>query len=858
MVVDPALGRELLGLRKPSPDLQRALRTYLEYVVDRYRYLDFKGLGVADRIPLRLELIDLFVPLKARIEMPKGETWARDLELAGRRMADPERVAAGERLSEPVPLLGLLEKQGGLVVLGDPGAGKTTFLKYVALLHATGRCPEKRLPVLLALSAYANALAEHDQRLDDFIAGYFHSLGANVPLDDLLRQALEGGRALVMLDGLDEVTNLNLRDTVVRRVVDFFTLHRRAGNKFLITSRIVGYRDVRPSAEGLGECTLVDFDDAEITEFASKWTAALEKAAAGDTAVAAQDAARERCELLDAVRRNPGVRRLAANPLLLTVLALVKRQGVILPERRVELYQKYVDTLLSSWNRARGLDRAPAHELDVSVTLKTLAPLALWMHTISPGAGLVKKVDLEDELIRLLTKRGEVEPEKVAHRFLEEVRQHAGLLLERGPGQYGFIHLTFEEYLAAVALAQQGQESVDPVVGTILQHVAEPAWREVIVLAVGYLGVVQQRDQAASTVVEGLLTRAETTKGLSVAVAGEAVADASSAVTPGCRTNTVNSLLCTISDSVGVGARVRAEAGNALARLGDPRIEVVPRTLEDLGAMEFCYVPPGPFVMGEGETARVNESLTYGCWIGRYPVTVAQFDWFVKEGGYGRAEFWEDAIRAKCWRDGRLRPRYEDEWAAGPQAVGSPFDLPNHPIVGVSWYEALAYGRWLTSRWREHLPEGYALRLPAGAEWEKTARGGQQLPTPNTVRTLAQGLDLTQPAGWQANPKPQRSYPWGDEFDANRTNCAETGIDATSVSGCFDSGASPYGVCDLAGNVWEWCRDAGDELRVLRGGAFNLGPAGYVRCAIRDRINPGYRFGYVGFRVVASPFGSER
>jgi predicted NACHT family NTPase len=106
-------------------------------------------------------------------------------------------------------------------------------------------------------------------------------------------------------------------------VVDFFCAYRRQGNKFILTSRIVGYREVRPTTEGLAECTLVDFETAEIADFIDKWTAALERAARGDTPVAAEAASRERAELLAAVARNPGVRDLAANPLLLTILALI-------------------------------------------------------------------------------------------------------------------------------------------------------------------------------------------------------------------------------------------------------------------------------------------------------------------------------------------------------------------------------------------------------------------------------------------------------------------------------------------------------------------------------------------------------
>jgi len=854
--------RELLGSRQSEPQLQRALGTYLCYVLDKYRYLDFRGLGVADRVPLRLDLLELFVPLKARVEMPKGETWERQLHLAGRPVAESDRAAIAERLSEPLPLLDLLDQNPGLIILGDPGAGKTTFLKYAAMLQASGRSDPKRLPVLLPLSAYANALVERDVRLDDFIAGYFRNLGADLPLDHLLREAIERGNALIMLDGLDEVTDFALRDTVVRRVVDFFNFHRRAGNKFLLTSRIVGYREVRPSADGLAECTLVDFDDAEIEAFVTKWTAALEKAASGDTRVAAQDAQRECRELLDAVRRNPGVRRLAANPLLLTVLALMKRQGVTLPERRVELYDKYVTTLLSSWNRARGLDRAPTRDLDVGETVKLLAPLALWMHTVNPGVGLVKKVDLEDELRRLLVQRGEPQPDQAGRQFIKDVHDYTSVLLERGPGQYGFIHLTFEEYLAAVAVAQQGQVAVEPVVRTILERVGEPAWREVILLAVAYLGIVQQREKAASQVVEGMLEGGQQTGAVSVVVAGEAVADAGNGVvTPALRERTIESLAATMTDDANVKLITRAAAGDALARLGDPRREVVPQTLEDLGAMQFCYVPPGPFIMGDGK--RPNDSITEGYWIGRFPVTVAQYAWFRKEGGYGREQFWTEAHKAGIWQDGKFKPRYESDWADGPMAAPHPFDLGNHPVAGVSWYEAIAFCRWLTDLRKADLPDGYQFTLPSEAQWEMVARGGIQLPAQQVLQPV--GGKLVEPVrgAFIENPEPKREYPWGNEFDPNRVNSAESKVGSTSSVGCFGKGASPYGVLEMSGNVWEWTCSlsrGGEDLaasakqaRVLRGGSF-FDDRDLVRCAPRDGGYPDSRDTLGGFRVVVSPF----
>lgn len=119
---------------------------------------------------------------------------------------------------------------------------------------------------------------------------------------------------MILLDGLDEVREPAMRKLVVDRVTAFFTAQRPYANKFILTSRVVGYKEVRPTAEGLAECTIVDFDEDEIRDFVEKWAHALEAAAQGSTAVAAGVAGRERQELLTAVERNPGVRRLAANP----------------------------------------------------------------------------------------------------------------------------------------------------------------------------------------------------------------------------------------------------------------------------------------------------------------------------------------------------------------------------------------------------------------------------------------------------------------------------------------------------------------------------------------------------------------
>ena len=805
------------GKTASAEELRSATRTYLNYLHDRYRYLELKGMGVAERVPLRLPLLEVFVPLKARVEMPKGETWDRTARLAGRELSDEEAEKLGLRLSEPQLVNDLVRGHGGLIVLGDPGSGKTTFLKSLAVAYATGSGDGlglgPRLPILLPLSAYAKAIESDDVRLDRFIGTYFHSLGCNAAVLAMLQEDLKAGRALLLLDGLDEVSDLSLRQTVARRVADFFAFHRRAGNKFVLTSRIVGYREVRTVAEGLTECTLVDFDDEEIALFTEKWTSALERQAQGATGVAAADAARERRDLLAAVRGHAGVRRLAANPLLLTILALMKRQGVSLPERRVELYDLYVRTLLSSWNRARGLDRPPQRDLDVVETVRILAPLALWMHEVDSGLGLVKREDLHRKLQEIFTDRGEDDPERRARAFLSDVREYAGLILERGPEEYGFIHLTFEEYLAAVAIALAAQGDRRGLVEAIAGRLGDPAWHEVALLLIGYVGLIQQLDVVAGAVVERLVGERPGAPGQAVVLAGAAVLDVGTGgVTPRSRRSAVEALVVTLQDEA-VPGKLRREAGLHLGRLG-----WLP---EDLDV--FVEVPPGPFLFGEEKEKREIERRY---WMAKYPVTNHQYARFVGDRGYSREELWTKESRE--WR-ARRRPD-------GPIPLPD-FENPIFPRVGVTWYEADAYCRWLTltaesftiADGRRLANDGrYRCRLPDEMEWERAARGEDG------------GV-----------------YPWGDVFRSELANTEESEIGATTAVCTYPGGAGSAGAWDMIGNAYEWTGTKDEQWFILKGGAFWKTSNDYARCAARYWYVPELFFVYIGFRVVLSLANSE-
>lgn len=330
----------------------------------------------------------------------------------------------------------------------------------------------------------------------------------------------------------------------------------------------------------------------------------------------------------------------------------------------------------------------------------------------------------------------------------------------------------------------------------------------------------------------------------------------------------------------------RVLAGRHLALLGDPRRGVVPHTLKDFRALEFGYVPAGPFY--QGETAQPAE-LAYDYWLARYPITNAQFALFVQAGGYQIERYWAEAQAAHYW-SAQGFTAYRGEVCGGPYDYGWPFNLPNHPVVGVTWYEAMAFCSWLNERFGVYLPLHSKLSLPSEAEWEKAARGGCEIFLENKaiVRPLA-GLMTPAKLTLQRNPAPDRIYPWVKDgatnkalaaaqdleqedrwppkrFDMERANTLEARLRATNAVGCFAAGQSPYGVEELVGNVLEWSRskpfipwgseaskriEAINDDRLLRGGSWN-DTQWLAHCAKSDAAYPLFHFVSYGFRVVVT------
>lgn len=898
-------GRQAWAFVRGDKALTRQLSEYRRYIKETYQYLDFKGIdGIAESVKgsSGLTLAAVYVPVRARLDTPEGESWHR---VGGRfycgtkpmESGDAEHweTELGKAEASALPVLEWMDKQAALMILGDPGSGKSTTLKKLALDRL--QASKKVLPIVLPLNEYGRALQSRPISLQDFLPQYFHGKLAQLDsarLECLFSKALEEGRALVLLDGLDEVGGN--RGQVVERVEQFAKAWIPAtqakngkGNRLVVTSRFVGYRDCPVRDPRWKTVALNDWNLDEIGRFFELFTLASELAwSGGENREQAKRMAQQECQaLLAVVEGNQGIRRLAGNPLLASLLALIKRQGVTLPHRRVELYKLYMETLLRSWNRCRSLDRQPVGpEIDFAPTQKLLAKLALHLRQTNSQSGLICEEDINRFLLDYYLQEdySRKEADGQVKGFMDSVHHYSNLLIEKGQGQYGFIHLTFEEYLAGYGLALERE---DGLVATITEYLRKPEqWHETLLLAFGVMAVVMASDKA-NTVLRGLLAAGEPAQ---ILFAGEVLRDLDHKSLGNRMALEIRQALLDCMGRPGVELTRRAEAGRLLGEVGDPRLGVTVKKLDGqeqirlrgdkrhaLPDIDWQWIPPETFRMGsedgEGYDSEhpAHEVTLPGFFISRAPITNAQYRCFVDAGIYEDEAFWRERLPAAAWAwrqggaaDEKLLSGFKDKsladhyrrWLADDKDRSRPrfwankqWNLDNHPVVGVSWFEALAFGVWLNDCLDAIRPkqaiEAWRVRLPTEAEWEYAARGLANL-----------------------------RYSWGEERDPALGNYDETKLGGTSAVGLFPPGKA-FGLYDMSGNVWEWTSsrwgmrpEAPDfnyadwdkqnaqrdnleevEFRIIRGGSWVIG-AGYARCAFRRGNLPGFRDLNLGLRMV--------
>jgi predicted NACHT family NTPase len=356
-----------------------------------------------------------------------------------------------------------------LMVLGKPGSGKTTFLKYLAIRCSSGDLLEHLVPIFVTIKDLIQARSQLSWL--EFIAQFFscHSISTS-QIIELLKQ----GRALILLDGLDEIQE-NVVNQVTKEIREFSDQYHT--NQFVITCRIAAREYM---FEKFTEVEVADFNAKQIQAFATKWF--LTKESDSDIA--------ER--FIEQLQINSPIRELATNPLLLTLLLLEFEDSGDFPTDRAELYRQGIATLLKKWDAKRGILRDQVYQnLSLSRKKDLLSHIALI--TFESKDFFFKKKDFAQyiaEFIRNLPDAQiglealQIDSEAV----LKSIEAQHGLLVERARDIYSFSHLTFQEYFTARKIVKSSDPQVlEKALRGLVSHISEKSWREIFVLAVGML-----------------------------------------------------------------------------------------------------------------------------------------------------------------------------------------------------------------------------------------------------------------------------------------------------------------------------------------------------------------------------------
>lgn len=508
---------------------------YLRWLIERNLYLDPRGTFQTQR-QVQLKLNEIYISLQAQsgeARYPGDTTSPNDRrslreefsdfqaetdpplllteQRAGKRERSQRRLenqSGANKTGEVLELAEVIARHDRVVILGDPGSGKTTLLRYLALRHASASWSGQedageglgkvRFPFLLRVAEYAENGIWKRQSLSDFFPDSctIHDCPRR-GLADLFQNELEKGECLVLLDGLDEIVSADERSGVVRQIEDFVRRHGSKGNRFVVTSRIAGYANV-PLGEPFKHYTIREMNETQIQRFLERWCNAVEDSQTPELSSQerARTAQREIDGILQAIQR-PGVHRLAVNPLLLRILALIHRTGAKLPQKRIELYKLAADTLARTWRTAQGVAEAELYKESALLKEDYLTPLlselAYWLHTNKP-TGIATEHEVYEVLGEAWARMNELHwdadnphpgIQAEIRTFLSAVHTHTGLFVERAPKRYGFLHLTFEEYYVARYLVAHSRKRAR----LIREHLHRPRWEEPILLAIGFVGL---------------------------------------------------------------------------------------------------------------------------------------------------------------------------------------------------------------------------------------------------------------------------------------------------------------------------------------------------------------------------------
>ncbi len=785
--------------------------------------------------------------------------------------------------NSPIYAIDVVAQAKNIVLRGDPGCGKTTFTRYWALRLASELVGNNNFddaeesvpdelkfgfPIHIELDNLYSRISEVDLKTSNLSVRSIEDAIKQVLEDDYLDfSSLEAinsdanteNNVVWFFDGLDEI---RIDDSLrIKFLEGFNRWAQRLGqnNRVCLTSRPYAYENTG-IMNRFQTVNFIDLTPDHCIDFIKKYFNQLESIAYSGS----QHSVERLIELLEEPDREH-LLHLCLNPLLASLTCVIYFIGgeSALPKDRAGLYEKCIELVFNRWEDKHknpdysiatlqpGSPIANGKILPRSLLLENLRQLAFYAHLnlsqVSDelrGHGDISYDLLERYFLSGLLRDKETIEKGITETDIKDyLYRHTGVLLDRSNDCYAFMHRTFREYLAAEFIQQNDKLHVQQVFLTSFNTDAY-WWQEVLALLVMLYQKSMSNEKSTRHTATQLLLQCLplTEKEVNVAsnyhnnfvtqlidnalVCANAECEVSEQATTGdlhiaLRQRLINWMLAIISVPE-IQATTRHKAGLLLGKLGDPRPGVgtiIVNQTEELPDIQWADIPASTEPIQLENTDKTFE-IKQPFKLAIYPVTNVQFQTFIKHTeGYNNPQWWQ-GFESKL-----------------EQPKASTWEDSNSPRADVSWFEAMAFCRWLTACYKSAgiLPFGNGeIRLPREWEWQQAATSG--------IAT--------------------REYSWNPDLgycDHEMANI-KSHIGRISSVGIYPNNRSEQGVFDLAGNVWEWCFNGYDSLkldlknglRTTRGGAWGSS-ANLARAAARGGDRPNLRDDYVGFRLLCCP-----
>lgn len=443
----------------------KGLSEYDQYIKKLYQYVDIKGFSPrVNNTLVKLEIDRIYVPLKFKFDFSNNAEQPKTKDSVG-----------------SYDIVTALENYDRLVILGDPGSGKSTSLRYLAYKICSHRSDNNWLqsyvPIIIKAADYAKYHSNTGRSLSEYIIEINKKYGL------LFSESLENNKLIILFDGLDEVNETSKRHVVVEKLNSFIAQYHSV--KIVVSSRIVGYKETQLGCRFF-HFEVEKFSDDQILLFINNWYSSIASYSDNNLDYASQEAEK----LYHSIKQNSSVYKLACNPLLITIIALINYQGNKLPEKRVQLYDISTTTLLDNWVQLRNNQR---NNVDKDTLIELLAIVAFHIHE-NYSSGLIPEKELRTILKEEYSKINPYLHTKELRQDINDIvsflREDAGFLFEKGYDEnsealFGFVHLTFQEYYAAMEFVTKWKEGGFQ--DSLKDYVYNSSWTEVVKLAASLL-----------------------------------------------------------------------------------------------------------------------------------------------------------------------------------------------------------------------------------------------------------------------------------------------------------------------------------------------------------------------------------